>query len=113
MPAELIKAPWFSRLTPAEQMSELREQLRGATDKFVLAPLDAAVLPCVPAQRRTPPAARARLQPRQLPAHAGPAAGGRALVTHDAAGEAGEDRRPDRAPRPLRGVPARRGGGAA
>jgi hypothetical protein len=40
MPAELIKAPWFSRLTPDEQMSELREQLRGATDQFVLAELE-------------------------------------------------------------------------
>ena len=39
--------------------------------------------------------------------------GGRAVVAHDAAREAGEDRRPDRAPRPLRGVPAGRGGGAA
>ena len=43
----------------------------------------------------------------------GPARGGRALVADDAAREAGQDRRPDRAPRPLRGVPAGRGGGAA
>ena len=35
------------------------------------------------------------------------------MVAHDLAREAGEDRRPDRAPRPLRGLPARRGGGAA
>ena len=35
-------------------------------------PLDAAVLPCLPAQRGAAPAARARLQPRQLPAHAWP-----------------------------------------
>ena len=41
------------------------------------------------------------------------AAGGRALVADDAAREAGEDRRPDRAPRPLRRLPAGRGGGAA
>ena len=39
--------------------------------------------------------------------------GGRALVADDAAREAGQDRRPHRAPRPLRGVPAGRGGGAA
>ena len=36
------------------------------------APLDAAVLPCLPAQRGAAPAPRARLQPRQLPAHAWP-----------------------------------------
>ena len=34
------------------------------------APLDAAVLPCLPAQRGAAPASRARLQPRQLHAHA-------------------------------------------
>ena len=39
--------------------------------------------------------------------------GGRALVADDAAREAGQDRRQGRAPRPLRGVPAGRGGGAA
>ena len=53
------------------------------------------------------------LQPRQLPALAGLAAGGRAVVAHDLAREAGQDRRPDRAPRAVRGLPARRGGGAA
>ena len=37
----------------------------------------------------------------------------RALVADHAAREAGQDRRPDRAPRPLRGVPAGRGRGAA
>ena len=36
------------------------------------APLDAAVLPCLPAQRRAAPAARAGLQPGQLHAHAWP-----------------------------------------
>ena len=34
------------------------------------------------------------------------------MVAHDFAREAGEDRRPDRAPRPLSRLPARRGGGA-
>ena len=38
---------------------------------------------------------------------------GGAVVADDAAREAGQDRRPDRAPRPLRRVPAGRGGGAA
>ena len=35
------------------------------------------------------------------------------VVADDLAREAGQDRRPDRAPRPLRRVPAGRGGGAA
>ena len=39
--------------------------------------------------------------------------GGRAVVADDLAREAGQDRRPDRAPRPLRRLPARRGGRAA
>ena len=43
----------------------------------------------------------------------GPAGGGRAVVADHAAREAGQDRRQDRAPRPLRRVPAGRGGGAA
>jgi hypothetical protein len=76
------------------------------------APLDAAVLSRLPAKRRAAPAARAGLQPGQLHAHIGPARGGRALVADDAAREAGQDRRQDRAPRPLRRVPAGRGGGA-
>jgi hypothetical protein len=41
------------------------------------------------------------------------AAVGRALVPHEAAREAGEDQREDRAPRPLRGIPAGRAGGGA
>jgi hypothetical protein len=76
-------------------------------------PLDAPVLPCLPAQRRAAPAARAGLQPRQLHALAGPAGGGRALVADHVAREVGQDRRPHRTSRPLRGVPAGRGGGAA
>ena len=38
---------------------------------------------------------------------------GRAVVADDLAREAGQDRRPDRAPRPLRRLPAGRGGRAA
>jgi hypothetical protein len=60
-----------------------------------------------------PETARAGLQPRQIHAHFGPARGGRALVAHDPAREVGEDRRQDRAPRPLRRLPAGRGGSAA
>ena len=62
---------------------------------------------------RAAPAFRARLQSRQLPAVARFAAGGRAVVAHDLAREAGQDRRPDRAPRAVHGLPTRRGGGAA
>jgi hypothetical protein len=76
------------------------------------APLDAPVLPWLPAQRRAAPASRPCLQSREFPAYAGPARGCRALVAHDAAREAGQDRRPDRTPRPLRRLPAGRGGGA-
>ena len=46
----------------------------------VCAALDAAVLPLLPPQRRAAPAPRPGLQPRQLPAHTGLAAGGRAVV---------------------------------
>ena len=62
--------------------------------------LDAALLPRLPAQRRSAPAACAGLQPRQIPAHLGAAGGGRALVADDIAREAGQDGRPGRAPRP-------------
>ena len=91
---------------------------RGTAEQWIRegqerAPLDAALLPRVPAQRGAAPAARAGLQPRQLPTHLGAARGGRALVAHDAAREAGQDRRPDRAPRPLLRLPTGRGGGAA
>jgi hypothetical protein len=40
MSVELIKAPWLDRLPPAEQMAELRDQLRSAVDKFVTAELE-------------------------------------------------------------------------
>jgi Transposase DDE domain group 1 len=76
------------------------------------APLDAAVVPCLSAQRGAAPAARARLQSRQLRAHLGLAPGGRALVADDLAREAREDRRQGRAPWTLRRLPASRGGGA-
>ena len=65
-----------------------------------------------PALRRPAPASRPGLQPRQLHADAGLAEGDRALVIDDAAGEAGQDRRQGREPRPLCHVPTGRGGGA-
>ncbi len=54
-------------------------------------------LPQVPQQRVQAPASRARLQSRQRPAHAGAAAGGRALVHDHAAQQAHKDRRQGRA----------------
>jgi hypothetical protein len=57
--------------------------------------------------------AYAQGQPGQLPADAGAAGGGGAVVADHAAGEAGQDRRPDRAPRSLRRAPASGGGGTA
>lgn len=49
------------------------------------------------------------VRPRQLPALARLAHRGRALVGHDAAGEADQDRREGGAPWPLRDLPTRRG----
>lgn len=57
-------------------------------------------------------AAHARLHPRQLHADPGAAAGGEAVVTDDAARQARQDRRQGGAPRPVRDLPARRGGRA-
>jgi hypothetical protein len=45
--------------------------------------LDAAILPRLPGQRRAAPVPRPCLQPRQLPAIAGPAAAERGVVAHD------------------------------
>src|SRR5439155_26141292 len=59
------------------------------------------------------PAARARLQPRQLPPHPGPAGRDRAVVADEPAGEGGEDRREGDRPRPARDLPDGGGGGAA
>jgi hypothetical protein len=76
-------------------------------------PLDPAVVPLLVRQRRPAPAARARLQPRHLPADAGAAGGGGAVDADHPAGEAGQDRRQGGEPRPLRHLPDGRGGGAA
>src|SRR5262249_46223469 len=63
--------------------------------------------------RGAAPTPRARLQPRQLPAHASPAGGGRSLVADESAGEGGEDRREGDLTRPLPGLPDGGGSGAA
>src|SRR5262245_1973327 len=64
--------------------------------------VDAAVVHDLPGQRGPAPAARAGLQPRQLPPHPGPAGRGRAVVADEPAGEGGEDRREGDRPRPVR-----------
>ncbi len=63
-------------------------------------------LSCRPFRRSAPPASRARLQHRELRAHAGFAQRDRTVVADDAPRKTGRDRRPDRAPRPIRGVRA-------
>src|ERR1700704_4340218 len=63
--------------------------------------MDAAVMPHVRGQRCSPSASRAGLQPRQLSAYAGDAGADRGLVDDESEGEAHQDRREGRAPRPL------------
>ena len=69
-----------TNLTPAGRAGQQvlqRSRHGGAVDQGgqAGAALDAAVLPRLPGQRGAPPAVRARLQPRQLPAHTGAAGG--------------------------------------
>src|SRR5271156_1340353 len=71
--------------------------------------MDAAVLSLVRRQRRPPSASRARLQSRQLPAHAGDAGADQRLVADEPQGKANQDRREGRAPRALRRLPDGRG----
>jgi Transposase DDE domain group 1 len=71
--------------------------------------VDAAVVHDLPGQCRPPPAARAGLQPRQLPAHPGAAGRGRAVVADQPAGEGGEDRRQGDRAWPLPRLPDGRG----
>ena len=99
----------------AERVTAFYNQPRqgGAVDQGRQArnQVDAALLSEVPCQRGAAPAARLGLQPGQLHAHAGAATGDRALVADDAQGEAGENRCPHGAPRPLRHLPDGRGRG--
>ena len=74
--------------------------------------LDAAVLPPLRRQCCSTSTACAGLQPRQLPAHAGAAGRGGAVVDDHVARAAGEDRRQDRPPRPIDRVSDGRGRGA-
>jgi hypothetical protein len=63
--------------------------------------MDAAVMSRFRRQRRSPPASCAGLQSRQFPAHVGDAGADQGLVAVEPKGEADQDRREDRAPRPL------------
>src|SRR5215470_4293370 len=58
--------------------------------------VDATVVPNVCRQRGAAPASCARLQPRQLPAHAGDARADQGLVADDLEGQADQDRREGR-----------------
>jgi hypothetical protein len=71
--------------------------------------MDPAVMPFLRRQRGSPSASRARLQSRQLPAHAGDAGADQGLVDDDAARKADQDRREGRRSRALRLVPDGRG----
>jgi hypothetical protein len=64
-------------------------------------------------QRGSPPAPCADLQTGQLHAHAGDALGGEAVVAHQPARKADQDRREGRQSRPLRHLPNGRGRGVA
>ncbi len=70
---------------------------------------DAATVPWLSGQCRSPPAAQAGLQPCQLPAHICAAGDGRATVACDAVREVGEDRRQGCAAPPLHRLPDGRG----
>ena len=74
--------------------------------------VDAAELPRLRGQPGSASVVRLGIQPGQLPASAGAAPFGEALVTDDAAGEAGQDRREGRHARAVRGLPDGRGGRA-
>src|SRR5215469_10098714 len=71
--------------------------------------VDATVMPNVRRQRGAAPASCARLQPRQFPADAGDAGADQGLVADDLEGQADQDRRESREPRPLCYLPDGRG----
>src|SRR6476620_8884230 len=91
-PAERVVAFYNKRVTC--------EQGRQRCDQ-----VDAAVMPDVRRQRGPAPASCARLQSRQLPAHAGDTRADQGLVADEPEGEADQDRREGRQPRQLRRIP--------
>ncbi len=98
---------------PAERMVVFYHQ-RGTVEQWIKEgkerdQLEAAIVPLVPGQRRSPPAAQAGLQPRQRPARVGAAGDSRAPVAYDAAREVREDRRQGCAARSRHDLPDGRG----
>ena len=95
---------------PAERMVALYNQRktmdRGRQGRDQM---DAAVVPDVRGQRRAAPASCAHLQSRQFLADAGDARADQGLVTDKLEGEADQDRRGSREPRPLCRLPNGRG----
>src|SRR6201993_4327907 len=71
--------------------------------------VDAAVVPDVRRQCGATSASCARLQSRQFPTHAGDAGADQGLVADEPEGQADQDRREGREPRPLRRLPDGRG----
>src|SRR6516165_5573107 len=71
--------------------------------------MDAPVVPDIRGQRRAAPTSCARLQPREFPADAGDAGADQGLVTDKLEGQADQDRRESREPRPLCRLPNGRG----
>jgi hypothetical protein len=64
----------------------------------------AALVPLVQRERRSPPASRAGVQPRELPPHAGDSGDNCRVVVDNASREADQDRCQGRQPRPVRCV---------
>ena len=98
---------------PAERVVAFYNQ-RGTAEQWIKEgqerdPVDTPIVPQVRPQCRSPPASRARLQPRQLHAHPRAARCRGTVVTDQPAREAHQDRSEDRAPRALRHVPDGRG----
>ena len=96
---------------PAERVVAFYNQ-RGTAEQWIKEgrdPVNTPVVPQVRPQCRSPPASRARLQPRQLHAHPRAARCRGTVVTDQPAREAHQDRSEDRAPRALRHVPDGRG----
>src|SRR5947209_5830090 len=85
------------------------EQEMSVWNRHYACQLDAAVMQDVCGQRRAASAPCARLQSRQLPAHAGDARADQGLVADKPEGEADQNRREGGEPRSLRRLPDGRG----
>jgi hypothetical protein len=98
-PAERVVA-FYNKRGTCEQMDQGRQR----RDQ-----VDAAVVPDVRRKRGAAPASYARLQSRQLPAHAGDARTDQGLVADEPEGEADQNRCKGGEPRPLCRLPDGRG----